>query len=938
MDTNPVKRLGEVLAEEFGAIHAPADPMPPDEAEYRQRTIRMRQSALCLSGGGVRSAAFCLGVIQALARKRLLSAFDYLSTVSGGGFTGAWLQSLILNHGGAVAAEALLGNHEPAPELRRLRGYTNYLTPQMGLLSADTWTGVVLYLRNVLLNWVAFGPLFLLAVLAAIFYRTVLWKAAQFALAPLFLAVAAACLVVAAVRACKDLPSHRPRRNAGAQAADYVSTDSVRRWVLQPLLAWAFLAPASLAQWLQATGQPLDAENSGQIWARLGEAQDCFVWLPHGCLAWLPRWYFAVTSLPFVYFATMTMGYLAAAFWRRSRDPGVKLYAENFPAWLWSTVAATAFICIGLLLLRRMSPDDLAATLAVLGPFWLVLSSMLQAMVFVGIRRDARLGDLDREWLARLSALKLRAALLWALFGICCLWLPGTVFHVPENSLPIWVVGFATMLSGPAAAWLGKQVMSRVEAAASESGTSRVPLVWVLNALSALFAVGLLALLGYWIGELLGQLQLALGELILRPIVWTHISGWPDVVRWHMWYAADPLPLQALLCAVLWWLIVRQSKRINVNRFSMHGVYRNRLTRAFLGSARPERHPDPFTGFDPADNPRLARLGIVAGAMRKLFPVINMALNLTSDRRSDWAERKAASFTATPLACGSAVLGDDGRYVCTERYAGNEYPTVKRGANGDGGMTLATAMTISGAAVSPNWGYHSSPLTAFLMTLFNVRLGAWLPNPAVVTAPADLNLAMPRNALYSMLGDLLGITTGQNPAIYLSDGGHFENLGLYEVLRRRCRLVVVVDAGQDPGCTFTDLGNAIRKAFIDLQVAVTLRHARVAARDAAGNEMLGFALGTIQYPENASGLLLYVKPCWLPNLPADVRAYGALNPEFPHESTLDQWFTESQFESYRRLGEFQMEQILERVTPGDLDGLFLAGHRLLRRRPAAEGA
>jgi hypothetical protein len=641
-----------------------------------------------------------------------------------------------------------------------------------------------------------------------------------------------------------------------------------------------------------------------------------------------------VTSLPFVYFVAMIAGYAIAAFRPQSFDAGVRLYRANLVPWLWSTVASTTVICVGLLLLRRIAPRDLAATLAVLGPFWLVLSSLTQAMVFVGIRRDALLGDLDREWLARLSALKLRAGLLWALFGIACLWVPGAAFHLSGSWLPVWVAGAVTMLSGPGAAWLGKQVVARVDTVVQGQAKLDIPVMWILDGLAAVFAVGLLALLGFVVGGVLGQVQLGIGELILQPSIWQLFSGWPDIVRFHLWYAADPLVLQVLLFLFLWRVVVRQAKRINVNRFSMHGVYRNRLTRAFLGTARPTRHPDPFTGFDPADNPRLTRLYTRGPAARRLFPLINMALNLTSDRRNDWAERKAASFTATPLSCGSAVLGDDGRYVRTDHYAGNEYPMARRGGT-DAGISLATAMTISGAAVSPNWGYHSSPLTAFLMTLFNVRLGAWLPNPAVVTSAADLNLAMPRNALYSMLGDLLGISTSENPAIYLSDGGHFENLGLYEVLRRRCRLVVVVDAGQDQNCAFADLGNAIRKAFVDLEVEVTLNHPFIAPRPDVGKPVdpkaLGFAMGTIRYREGRPGLLLYVKPSWLAELPADVEAYGVANPEFPHENTLDQWFTESQFESYRRLGEFQMTRILEHVTPGRLFSLFRVARRILRK-------
>jgi hypothetical protein len=291
------------------------------------------------------------------------------------------------------------------------------------------------------------------------------------------------------------------------------------------------------------------------------------------------------------------------------------------------------------------------------------------------------------------------------------------------------------------------------------------------------------------------------------------------------------------------------------------------------------------------------------------------------------------AFTATPLASGAPLLrpagetdpNPPGAYVATKDYAGLENSAAR--PDQAHGLTLATAMAISGAAVSPNWGYHSSPLAAFVMTLFNVRLGAWLPNPATVTDPRQLNLSYPVRSLTEMLGDLLGAASTQTKAIYLSDGGHFDNLGLYEILRRRCRWIIVIDAGQDVSCTLEDLGNALRKAAIDQQVSIEFENPppRIASRDAPATSRapLGFAIATIHYPEPTENpcRLIYLKPSLLPDVPSDVQAYANLHPTFPHESTADQFFTESQFESYRTLGQFQMEKMLSETT--DLEDLFL---------------
>ena len=222
-------------------------------------------------------------------------------------------------------------------------------------------------------------------------------------------------------------------------------------------------------------------------------------------------------------------------------------------------------------------------------------------------------------------------------------------------------------------------------------------------------------------------------------------------------------------------------------------------------------------------------------------------------------------------------------------------------------MTLGTAITLSGAAVSPNMGYHSSPATAFLMTLFNVRLGAWLANPASASAQA-LREAKPPNALSALAREMLGLTDDRGPEVYLSDGGHFENLGIYEMVRRRCRYIVVVDAGADPGADFADLGNAVRKSFIDQNIEI--RFAPPVAIGSRKNPILpprSYAYAEIFYPEGGPpGELLYLKPCYPSDVPIDVRAYGSTSEEFPHEPTAEQWFSESQFESYRRLGYYEL--------------------------------
>ncbi|HEY4165943.1 MAG TPA: hypothetical protein VGM96_04180, partial [Reyranella sp.] len=228
------------------------------------------------------------------------------------------------------------------------------------------------------------------------------------------------------------------------------------------------------------------------------------------------------------------------------------------------------------------------------------------------------------------------------------------------------------------------------------------------------------------------------------------------------------------------------------------------------------------------------------------------------------------------------------------------------------GITLGTAMAISGAAASPNQGYHSSPLIGLIMTLFNVRLGWWLGNPKY---PKKATRAGPKWGIFQVAKELFGLTDDDNAYVYLSDGGHFENLGLYEMVRRRCHMIVVSDGGCDEKCAFEDLGNAVRKIWIDFGIRIEFKKIEIKKRGV--DKALYCALGRIYYPELSGttrepGYVLYIKPGFHGNgtEPPDVSAYALANLTFPHETTADQFFSESQFESYRSLGKFIVDTIL----------------------------
>jgi hypothetical protein len=227
-------------------------------------------------------------------------------------------------------------------------------------------------------------------------------------------------------------------------------------------------------------------------------------------------------------------------------------------------------------------------------------------------------------------------------------------------------------------------------------------------------------------------------------------------------------------------------------------------------------------------------------------------------------------------------------------------------------------------------GYYSSPLVTFLMTLFNVRLGWWLGNPS---KKDYYQVAGPKSSVYPIVAEALGLTDDQNDYIYLSDGGHFENLGLYEMVLRRCHTVVVCDASDDFEFKLDNLGNAIRKIRIDFGIPITFGEMSLYPRE-EGRPGAHCAVGTIHYsradrPEGGDaapqfdeggrpiprksypdGRIIYIKPVFYGDEPRDIYHYASTSPRFPHESTADQWFSEAQFESYRMLGLNTVNKIL----------------------------
>jgi hypothetical protein len=877
----PQVALPEDAADEDAALAAIAATLDRPDTEDL--------AALCLSGGGIRSATFSLGVIQGLARFGLVGRFHYLSSVSGGGYIGSWLSAWRSNEddehvfAGLISMQAT--GSEP-PQIKGIRADSNYITPQLGLLSADTWTAVAVYVRNLLLNWALFLPFFVGCLLFPHWYSAVLiWAHCDSTLQAAHW-LGAGCVLLTFALACAVCGRFRGQ-------GLWLTRARFLRLVLAPIVlsAMCFAVGAELGGINKALEFPPDAVAKAHI---AGAVAGAVIY----ALAWL-------------------FGRVAANRWDK------KILVFDLICWILAGAAVGFLISVGLESVVGHTHN--ARLTAILGLSGVVIAYLAGDIFYVGTSSWSRRGDMDREWLARASGWLVAVAVSWGVVGTLALYGPdlvwaldqygdllvnkagGLVFN--EGGGLTHALGIAiSVLSGMITLFLGPSGLTSATRAGEVH--ERLPFTRIAGIAAVIFAAS--------IGLLLAILAQFVQHLLTNQCIALH---WCAGARFtvHAW-------LDLLVMIILIGVSFVISLFVNVNRFSLHALYRNRLVRAFLGSARApgQRSPDPFTGFDPADNANLACVEPRTGKHR-LLHVINTTLNVVATTNMAWQERKAESFAMTRQYCGNRYVG----YRRTAVYGGKR-----------GGITLGTAMAISGAALSPNQGYNSSPLVGFLLMLFNVRLGWWLGNPS----RNSYERAGPFWSITPALKELAGATTDQGRWIYLSDGGHFDNLGLYEMVRRRCRCIVVVDAGCDPDMKFEDLGNAVRKVYIDFGVSIDFSGLKLQARQNPPVAGARFGLAAISYPKSSPaaaatprpGWLIYIKPTYYCTTEGvDVRGYASDHPKFPHESTTDQWFSESQLEAYRALGAHITEHICS-GGPGLMPGEIPAALSLGSLRSAAQ--
>lgn len=760
---------------------------------------------VALSGGGVRSATYALGLLRGLAGGRLLGRVDYLSSVSGGGFTAALLGRLVCALGLAGAQRELADDRSLVLDWLRRNG--RYLSPAG---AHDLGTAAVSYLRAFL----------------AIHVETL------FALVPLALLVTLPHMLGDATR------WHDPLAWGGWVSPWLALTLGWLALTLPALLVGYWVAPETRA----VTPQRLYG----------------------GDLALL---------------AALVVAAVLASHWALAGDGlgaalrGARLVAPLLALTLWSAVLGHAGS------VWRLATTDEERTLAVgrlRNHYTRWLRQALTVAVALGL---AALLDRASWWLLERLSARDEATLLWGSLG-----LGGTVLVV-LRALALPLQQLAAKALDDRAQALGPRLLD----IAGRLATLVLVLAW-------------LVVVQWWV---FGQAPLDW----LRPL--------PAWLRW----------LLLLVLALAWWLGTRSYAQA-VNSSSLHSFYRARLVRAYLAPGNAARGL--WSRFTPRDARLRSVTQVASGddiALAEHRPeraggpiqLINCCLNQTRDDASGLynADRKGTLLTASAraLEIGPAPL------VCT----GHGQDT-----DGDacGAGTLGHWVAISGAAAAPGAGSYTSTGWALVLFLLGIRLGHWMPSPMWQPGTGSRwrtwqwrHAPKPR-MLWSEAGArFFGHT---DPWWYASDGGHFDNTGVYALIRRQCDFILLSDASADAHYDYADLENLVRKARIDFGAEIAF-YSRAEAERLFGapqgdlqvlspDELAdaghgrGVLLARIRYradPDGSAreGTLLVAKPSLHDALDLDLLAYARRRPSFPHDATSDQFFDEAQWESYHRLGQ-----------------------------------
>ncbi len=840
-----------------------------------------------LSGGGIRSATFCLGIFQALAKpssdnKSKIHQIDYLSTVSGGGYFGSFLGRLFNRR--ADVEKVLCDNQ--SNEIKWLRENGRYLSPNGG---GDLLKLVALTLRN--------------------------WVAVQIVMASLVLAVFF-LLHWLEYSSFKDWLNHKGLIIPGIdfQPPNKINKLWLSNWLVLPVATFfIFTLPPGWAYWLVIRGG-----TPFKDWRKTCRLRDKTLWIS------------PILGLILITVVALVIG------WRTHHALWLGTFGLCCLTWVFWAIAEWKYLREVIASAKQSKTQSTGES---------------QHFETTSLYFD----DEARHWLT--NAMKYGFGITIALLvlaGLDSLAKSLALQLVRSNYdlLAVWTGVFA--LSGMITPFVDRIVAWFRSLGGSGGDKLNIPLVFL--------------------GQLAGIAVIAL--ILVSLDTFSYILLWDFPLldakkKLPLLNAADYSTSVLAGLLVFSWLFGRNWSFLN--RSSLHALYSSRLARAYLGASNPERHI-PKKEDSTADKPKNKAIvdvlqnddvtlddyfaqGASHGAPLHL---INVTVNQTVDSASQiqQQDRKGYSLSIGPagFCLGGSITNSD---EVTRASPFPDQPQIQQHTSFKASpcedLSLGQMVAISGAAFSTGMGGNTGIGLSLLTGFFNLRLGywwdahGWKKDPCRNDIPTTLStfLAWLFPVQSYIFNEYMAHFHGPCKQLWnLSDGGHFENTGAYELIRRRVPKIVVIDAEADPDYQFEGLGNLVRKVRIDFDAEIEFLSATELEEFAhAFNLELPAWLGSLEDIHNQNGkayaaiarvsypssdrtpqkpdktsLLLYIKASLIGTEPRDIQHFHEVNPSFPQQSTADQFFDEAQWESYRKLGEHIGEKVF---THGLITHLFI---------------
>ena len=889
-------RFNSVLNEELKYItvrrgRTVADDKTALSTEDKQQEIRETLVSLSLSGGGIRSAITCLGILQALAEMRLLECIDYLCTVSGGGYIGACLSALL-----SVRDMAQATNERPAwqfqndecaqfdtgerfpfsespetatesdasassattdknptqgpkrsekkeklsgkEEVKYLRTHGNFLIARRGIFGPEAMRSVGTLFTGVLLNII----LFLVALLTvAGLYMCIITL-----LAPTIYDK----LTPQATHQAKHRPTPDPEASKQTQTIRQefpVTKDSLG---------------GTTHETIETVKEPPTFLGNVLAYAEILWSERPTIWSP---------WPLSLAALA-----------------------GVVAVLLRFSGVRKAVAARTKTLSLPK---EGQSEEDAFESRMLRRAVWTAVGWTVGVTVALRVFIPLIIGqDYQLSWLF----LPLVFCVVGLVTSACSLWI------ITAGS-ELWTRTFRSVWGSVQAVWL------------------YLALVCVAF---ALLSTVVFALRGFGIGTGLGAVVAFVAtRLLIRrtPLPARQIRILAGLRNFLLGVAVALLLVATftVCCALLlpigphWGIFLGLSVVtfavfvlvgffVNTNQISLHYFYRDRLIETFLRTEVKNKDMRMQLMHDAMEiplkdlhgvptNPPLdaqSPAGLIWAQSRAPYHLISAAINMADRRDLTRKDRKSGYFLFSKLYCGS----EETYFQRTDVYRGGE-------------TKLSEAMTISGAAVSSAMGYHTFFAQAFATALFNLRTGYWMENPRHPSSSRRRKIVF---WPWYLGKEILSATSARDDdeMVNLSDGGHTgDNVGIYPLLRRRCKVIIACDAEQDSTLSFGSFTEALRHAYIDLNIDVDIDLEMLRPDATTGRSRRQCAIGRIRYPDRPAqkSWLIYLKSTLTGDEPDPVMNYKQDHPDFPHQSTGDQFFDDAQFESYRALGVYIAE-------------------------------